>query len=337
MRHPRPADERGATLVIIALALVAILGTAGLAIDGGQIFNGRRQSQNATDSAAIAGADALFAYQYTAATNTARDSTTINVAVLDKLAQNGAATDALCQLVDAQDGVLGPCLGASDAQLIAASGVQASATIHQSGALVPIVGINGYSAHAKATATVQPVVASSSPFIVCGAAMNGWNILNPDGSINITAAEATLINIAIEGPHVPNCGAHDQSWKGKSGPTGPVGIGQWQNTTDGNGYNAVAANAVAGQTPCPADLGTNPIPASGCGLLLPIADNARDGATMQLHIVAFAIFFVTPGQGGNPRYQGTFVAPASLALLGQGDFGVHCAAGVQVCTAKLSQ
>jgi hypothetical protein len=335
-------DERGTTLVIVSLALVAMLGTAGLAVDGGRILSSRRQAQNASDAAAVAGADALFAYQYAAATNQARDPSTINQAVLDKLNQNSANTAPTCQLVSVQSGtisVIGSCNGASDVQLIAASGVQASGTLQQSAAFTQLVGISKYSAAAKATATVQPLVSTGAPFILCGAAQNGWNILNPDDSINIPAAQQ-LINIPLQRSNVPDCGAGNSKFDGLGADNGPIGIGQWEDVTNGNRYSSTVDNAVAGQTPCPAD--PTQIPNSGCAILVPIADNARGTSTVQMHVVAFGIFLVAPvtSSGGGlagTKFVGTFLAPANLALLGQGAFGVHCAAGTQVCTVKLAQ
>ena len=47
---------RGQVLIVVTFALVAILGMAGLAIDGGNTFLDRRNAQNAADSAALAGA-----------------------------------------------------------------------------------------------------------------------------------------------------------------------------------------------------------------------------------------------------------------------------------------
>lgn len=337
-----PSDERGVTLVIVALVLTALLGTAGLAVDGGRIFSARRQAQNASDAAAIAGTDALFAYQYAAATNTTRDPTAVYQAVIDKLSQNSASTNADCQLVTVQSGsmsVLAPCSGATDAQLIAASGVQAAGTIQQHAAFIQMVGISDYSSHGTAAATVQPLVSTGSPFILCGAAQNGWNILNPNDSINVSAARQ-LINIPLQRSNVPDCGAGNSKFDGLAGQSGPVGIGQWANVTNGNAHVAAVDNAVAGQSPCPPD--PNNIPAAGCALLVPIADNARGTSTIQMHIVAFGIFQVTAvassgGGTGGTKFQGTFVAPANLALLGGGDFGVRCQTGSQVCIVKLAQ
>lgn len=51
--HP---SERGQTLIIIAIALIGLVGLAGLVIDGGNVFLDRRKAQNAADSAALAAA-----------------------------------------------------------------------------------------------------------------------------------------------------------------------------------------------------------------------------------------------------------------------------------------
>ena len=48
--------ERGQALIVIALALVGIIGVAGLVIDGGNAFQDRQQAQNAADAAALASA-----------------------------------------------------------------------------------------------------------------------------------------------------------------------------------------------------------------------------------------------------------------------------------------
>lgn len=56
----REQSQRGQSIVIIAVAMVALLGMAGLAIDGGAVFADRRHAQNAADAAALAGAFAIL-------------------------------------------------------------------------------------------------------------------------------------------------------------------------------------------------------------------------------------------------------------------------------------
>jgi Flp pilus assembly protein TadG len=57
--NARTGHERGQTVVMIALALVALIAMVGLAIDGGMVYLERRRMQNAADSAALAGARRL--------------------------------------------------------------------------------------------------------------------------------------------------------------------------------------------------------------------------------------------------------------------------------------
>jgi Flp pilus assembly protein TadG len=60
--HRRPArrsDERGAMLVHIAVALLAITATSAFAVDYGLFYLSRREAQNSADAAALAGAIAL--------------------------------------------------------------------------------------------------------------------------------------------------------------------------------------------------------------------------------------------------------------------------------------
>jgi Flp pilus assembly protein TadG len=91
----RPADpERGQILVLFSLALLAIMGIVGLALDGGSTFAQRRDQQTASDLAALAAANdylisgsevqAVARAQAVAASNgftDGLDGTTVDVAV----------------------------------------------------------------------------------------------------------------------------------------------------------------------------------------------------------------------------------------------------------------
>src|SRR4051794_27432332 len=71
--HRSREPEHGQVLVVFALALVALLGFAGLALDGGSTFAQRRVQQTAADLAALAAAnDDLIANDATQATDRAR-------------------------------------------------------------------------------------------------------------------------------------------------------------------------------------------------------------------------------------------------------------------------
>ncbi|MDD5367943.1 MAG: pilus assembly protein TadG-related protein [Anaerolineaceae bacterium] len=59
MRNSIREDERGQVLILLVVGMVALLGFAALAIDGGMAFSERRNAQNAADAAAVAGAYAI--------------------------------------------------------------------------------------------------------------------------------------------------------------------------------------------------------------------------------------------------------------------------------------
>ncbi|HET7011815.1 MAG TPA: Tad domain-containing protein [Anaerolineales bacterium] len=56
----RTSSESGQALVLLALAFVILLASAGLAIDGGMMYTERRRAQNAADAASMAGAYAML-------------------------------------------------------------------------------------------------------------------------------------------------------------------------------------------------------------------------------------------------------------------------------------
>src|SRR5437660_10723767 len=76
--------ESGQVLVLLTVALVAMLGMAGLAIDYGNMVVNRRQLQNAADAAALAAAAKIPA-GYSAEQS----------AALGEYAKNGLSTDSV--------------------------------------------------------------------------------------------------------------------------------------------------------------------------------------------------------------------------------------------------
>jgi hypothetical protein len=340
-------DESGITLVFVALVLTGMMAVAALAIDGGRLFTARRQTQNAADAAALAGTQALFAYQYEGATGATRDPTTIWTTVQAKLSQNQATSSLSCVLVTNtgvpavdQLGAVETCQNATDTELLLAAGVQVGGAQVRPGVFSGVVKVNQYSARAASTALIQPLASVGSPFIVCGAANLGWNFLNSDNTINMTAAEQ-LINIPLEWSQLGqgyDCDAPTSKFKGLSSQNnGIVGPGQYESITNGNRYSATVANAVAGAAQCPADLNTSPI-TSPCDIIVPIASGANsDPSNPELFVVNFAIFQVTATtNAGGIKYTGTFVQPSAMASQGSGVFGATCQVGSQVCVAKLA-
>jgi hypothetical protein len=73
LRALRPDDERGGTLVLVALSLFLLLGMAALAVDMAAAFAWRAEAQKIADSSALAGGSAFMDMGKTAAAQTARD------------------------------------------------------------------------------------------------------------------------------------------------------------------------------------------------------------------------------------------------------------------------
>ncbi|WP_045518061.1 Tad domain-containing protein [Neobacillus niacini] len=53
-------EEKGQSMVLVAVFLVALIGFAGLAIDGGKLYLAKSELQKAVDAGALAGADSLI-------------------------------------------------------------------------------------------------------------------------------------------------------------------------------------------------------------------------------------------------------------------------------------
>lgn len=80
-------DEGGQAIVLIALTMLALLFAVGLAMDVGQLYNGRRTAQEAADAAAFAGA--VIVYQ----SGNSPVSSDVTTAATADATLNGYATD----------------------------------------------------------------------------------------------------------------------------------------------------------------------------------------------------------------------------------------------------
>ena len=100
-------SERGQVLVLIALAIIGLVGITGLAIDGSVILADRRRAQNAADTAALAGALAKIqaqapppdGYGYT----NVQARAPMKTAALDRAISNGYYPDLLSSQVEVYD------------------------------------------------------------------------------------------------------------------------------------------------------------------------------------------------------------------------------------------
>lgn len=81
--------EKSQALVLIAVAMLALLGLTAIAIDGGNVYRDRRQAQNAADTAALAAALAIV-----------KNNADWEQAALDRANSNGYANDGTRSIVE---------------------------------------------------------------------------------------------------------------------------------------------------------------------------------------------------------------------------------------------
>lgn len=274
--------QRGVIVPLTALSLVAVLLVATVVIDGSQAYPQRRTAQNAADNAALAGARALDKKKFFGGTED------VYAAASAVAADNGS------QLIDCwfitgtktntgavQRSAIDPTCDPGDSVPADAFGVQVRTTKDR---LVTFSGVNNLKmvqARAQAAASVQKLVSSGSPFIVCGNPATalisspgtaGFDILkstgpstsptfvfNEDGTVDVDPAKIAPLNamnqnrgIPLVGSEVrvPSCGLSGGNFDGK-GSDEAVSVPGWTRYTNGGGHDASSAEQVLTANPCP--------------------------------------------------------------------------------------
>jgi Flp pilus assembly protein TadG len=155
--------QRGITLVVIAVAMLALLAMAGLAIDIGRLVGNKARLQAAVDAAALAAAKVVDTTGSTAAaTAAANNAFAINVAAQPDLA--GAAGT----LAVDYSNTVGPFVAGSAPPLYArasATGFSVLATFSS------VLGFNTFALNASATAGASPTLSNAcnqTPMMICG-------------------------------------------------------------------------------------------------------------------------------------------------------------------------
>jgi Putative Flp pilus-assembly TadE/G-like len=120
--YTRSRDGRGQILVVVALAMVVIVGMAGLVLDGGAVFAQQRVAQNGSDAAATAGA-LVIAEKLGGATG--RTNATV-FAAIDAVATANDLEDWTAEYTDDSGNLLGIAVGDTASDIPAtARGVRA--------------------------------------------------------------------------------------------------------------------------------------------------------------------------------------------------------------------
>lgn len=338
-RSLRSGRDDGVSTVIVALSLVALIAVAALAIDGGQAYANRRQTQNGADAGAMAGTRAVDRLRFGGVT----DGGTIYDAVDQARAQNGGSAVS-CWLIGANQVRLTGDVCTTRTTMASAwttassgstkvAGVEVKQTGTKQALLAKVVNVNTLSASASAAATIQPYLGGgSAPFIICGDKTvppgDGYDLLNADGSFK-SDAFTKYASVTLQGGGqsqnggVPGCGL-GASFDGKlDQDVTTVFVGQPAKAQQGNGFNSQIRDAVvqAGLTPCPPSG-----PFNGCGMLLPIANasNGGNGNSMMITPATWGVFKVYGDGTGNPKYWGQLLAAGSVVdggIGGSGDVG----------------
>src|SRR5262245_48331059 len=223
MMSPRLRFHRtqGQSVILVALAILVLIGVAGLGLDGANAFNQRRNVANAADAASIAGTNELIAQRESGGSNTP-----ICQAVSDYLDNHGLNQGvALTWTASYVDGTAAETQQFCDSTAspvatgsFAASGVRGvSVTIHYtfSTVFMKILGRTDLSAVGTATAMYGPLSSTTGgdvvPFALSQDAISkiedqedywinitnlgpgnfGSIVFNPDGPNNSTANDCT--------------------------------------------------------------------------------------------------------------------------------------------------
>jgi Flp pilus assembly protein TadG len=317
-------------MVLIAVSMVAVIGTFGVVIDGSNAFAQRRQMQNAADSAAMAGARALEELA------TLGEAAIWN-AVLASATSNGSdPSEVTCRLTTDLLVDLGACptaaTGTATALRDMASGVRVRVGVTKQTSFVRIVGAEQFTARAGATGQIQAAQEGISPFILCATGTNDPRsygsgqaipILLPDDTINPNAVGTPYM---LQDSNVATCGQSSSTFKGLSldFESHPV-PGPWDLYNGNHGAN-VSSTVVAGNSACRGTLTT------GCIVPVPLCHGMTTNTQGKLHCVRFGGFRVIDTQGQS-RIAGVLVDNVKVTG-GQG--GGHAQPG-EIRVIKLSE
>jgi Flp pilus assembly protein TadG len=172
--------ERGQALILIALAIVGMIGLVALAIDGGNVFSNRRSAQNAADAAALAGA---LARVKNPDLPPADLSALAKAAALARATSNNFTTDA-SNTVTVNNPPGAGCSGASGPYAGNAEYIQVIIRTTVSTFFAPVVGITQLHncVEAIARAKIAEPVSLCYGALICGLSPTDKNALRAYGS-----------------------------------------------------------------------------------------------------------------------------------------------------------
>jgi Flp pilus assembly protein TadG len=338
-------------MVIVAISLLALCAVGGLAIDGGAAYSNRRQAQNASDSASLAGTNVLDDIR----TGKTTDESKIIAAVTTKLTENQANPASItCEIVQYTGSGYGspyPCpttdLPTGTFNISDAAGVRVRANRTHKTSLMRVAGFDTITSTATATATIQAARGldkGAAPFMICGddntAGHDGFSIpvlTVVGGTYDINEA-AKYQGTAYTGPQdaadVGQVGKlqggpwyliHDDNGSGadNGAGTGVPGCGM-----GGQGFKGLVNTALSYSVPGDWNVQTGQVEGpteavlrspegcivtlDGCYLAVPVgAYGQGNGSNGQLYVVKIVMGFLVEVGGGNGTHYVAFMTPGT--------------------------
>jgi Flp pilus assembly protein TadG len=321
------------------MSLVALMAVGGLILDGSHSYAERRQMQNAADAGAMAGTRTLDRYKRGVA---GADLIDIRADALAQVTANdGIASEFICEIVDINKTVIQPCPtspGTVDATDWAGVKVRSGST-HKT-FLMRVVGQDQFTARATATAQIQAlrrVNIGNSPFMICAFGrypdegpplvidQGGKWVVNPAAIWSETGTAPAAYDSQLDGgpwylihgpnsDNVPGCGSDAEGFKGWVNEGGSFQIPGWWESQPGD-RSGPAGQVLADYTQNCEDL-------EDCILVVPICiDGQGTGGNAELFCIRFGAFrVVDTGSGGsNNRHHVALISPEDPIITeGQG-------------------
>jgi Putative Flp pilus-assembly TadE/G-like len=174
-------NERGVSIVLIAVGMVFVLGMAGLGVDLASLYVGRTQAQRAADAGALAGAQALVTAGCTSTTGSSISASCQAIARqrAEAVANQNMIAGVSPGITDAD--ITFPSTSTSDPQIQVVASRDTSHSNPMPTFFVKIFGIN--TADVSATAKAEAFNPSGSGANVGAQCLKPWLLPNCDGNV----------------------------------------------------------------------------------------------------------------------------------------------------------
>ena len=306
-RSLRRCSDRGVTMVTFALSIAAIFGVIVLVLGGSLGYTAERNSQTASDVAALAATTKLRNFQTGEPGVVAAD---VRVTALSVAEDNGADAGLVtCVVVEWDLDEVGPC---TDANISApnAGGIQVITSDTRKVPFGEVTGQTEIKGATDAAATIQPLASGTGPFMICysapGHPVEILKEVNPDEwEINEDAIDQVFV---LHGEPIKqdgrDCGNPDNGWRGlvKYNESFPL-PGEW-GVEEGNKTGHLP-RLLAGDNACGGD-STAITDFVGCEITVPLCISGNgQPANFELYCVGIGRFLIVWNGNGPSASVGT--------------------------------